>query len=591
MSRAAHTLVTLYLPPTVVPDLAFSEMRFLQNSKVSHNIAEAAAGEATGKQARRKRSKAHDEQERISAFFSGKRKPSKDKIRNAPRSGNCNDDLHEHGSERGNPEKSTPGLRSIQPPVDVLPQELPEKSYLTFGSRGKNSNSTMYFPWSQSASRRSSSARILGEATAVEMDDSIEVGLARGSRPIPMYAGLVAPKSSAESEQRTHRSAHVSSNHRSQQPLAEKEPPQQLRSADIVPSRKAEDVAHIDKKGRQMLSTCSPRRPSSPISRLLQACDTAFHGRSGSNKNRNDIAVAPANENGYYIEYSTGPTTERREQEESIHNHAIAKYHSSMGKIIGGNRQVNHYLINERGSAVPYHRHPTNHPGPTPCGEDSYERLQSCSGDQQTHANIYNYSEQHASGLQSYGDIRSHGDQTNTGYNYMHRQIIGDSYAPVGKRQHGQSDTLLRPVDASGYFNGTRCFDFDSHPVPAYEHEWPPSHIESENFDNRVHQGQHQSSHLIDPHGTLELEAMRHTEHDHAQEKEFPYDCFEGTDEYETGVIEGDSFVPGPLEGYLLRGHYMRATEPNRVWENNGGDVEGADGLGTIRFWRANKLY
>ncbi|KAI7217959.1 hypothetical protein KC333_g3886 [Hortaea werneckii] len=123
-----------------LPDLAFNEMRFLQQPK-DHQDAVSANQAAKGPA---KKGRKHAQDEEISAYFAAHRHDPDGNQHDPSRMGN------KRGRRKDSPTRTQ---QPSQPPV-----ELPEKPFLGFGSKGtqqdrrrKHDQSTSYYSWSESA--------------------------------------------------------------------------------------------------------------------------------------------------------------------------------------------------------------------------------------------------------------------------------------------------------------------------------------------------------------------------------------------------------------------------------------------------------
>jgi hypothetical protein len=144
-----------------VPDLVFSEMRFLQKQK---DAPEEQANPDTQRRRRRKNlSRAN--QEEISAYFTTTRLVLAEKESNIQSKVSSSRQAQTLIPERKNKQQKSASIDSDIPTI-----ELPEKPYLGFGSRGTRHESTPHLSWSSSI-RHSSESPVLRRALT-----TIEVG-------------------------------------------------------------------------------------------------------------------------------------------------------------------------------------------------------------------------------------------------------------------------------------------------------------------------------------------------------------------------------------------------------------------------------
>ncbi|KAK8181397.1 hypothetical protein BC567DRAFT_223056 [Phyllosticta citribraziliensis] len=126
----------------VVPDLVFSEMRFLQKQDDTRE-----KNQEETRNKRKRKDPTHVQGQEISAYFGAKRPPLADKDQNIQRKPSEHRSRSTSLRQRSHSRSST-RFESARPPI-----ELPDKPYLGFGSRGVDpvaSDPTHYIPWSES---------------------------------------------------------------------------------------------------------------------------------------------------------------------------------------------------------------------------------------------------------------------------------------------------------------------------------------------------------------------------------------------------------------------------------------------------------
>lgn len=161
----------------VVPDLVFSEMRFLQKP-------ESVSREEPGSKSKRKSKKKkprHTFEKEISRYFdAGEIRPhddERDQKRHTP----------SHDTAAAEVEKK--GLQSVSPVVS----DLLEKPFLGFGSRGTHPPTTSYYSWSESG--REGSARSKHFAPDLEL---LAAGQLQSSRPRKQRESILLDNYEAE---------------------------------------------------------------------------------------------------------------------------------------------------------------------------------------------------------------------------------------------------------------------------------------------------------------------------------------------------------------------------------------------------------
>lgn len=138
-----------YLILRPVPDLAFSEMRFLQKVKPQE---EQRDGEERTSADKRREKKDHKRRkvEEISSYFTGKPTPGKEKESHGRRSGS-EKRRHDHVQSGEHPRRASTSEHGRDRSCSVVPTiELPNKPFLGFGSRGSRPESHGSIPWSTS---------------------------------------------------------------------------------------------------------------------------------------------------------------------------------------------------------------------------------------------------------------------------------------------------------------------------------------------------------------------------------------------------------------------------------------------------------
>ena len=152
-----------------MPDLVFSEMRFLQN--VREPVTSDKTGLSVHEPTRSKRDRKRVQEEEISSYFTRKRPPLKQKSHNVcsrlnPAIRETRDPLQ---CEEQRYESERPD--SVKTTIELPPVELPYKPYLGFGGSGNrphNHGSASYLTWSESADSPSSPPFLRG-TTAIEI--------------------------------------------------------------------------------------------------------------------------------------------------------------------------------------------------------------------------------------------------------------------------------------------------------------------------------------------------------------------------------------------------------------------------------------
>ncbi|KAK8162759.1 hypothetical protein BKA80DRAFT_310244 [Phyllosticta citrichinensis] len=148
-----------------LPDLVFSEMRFLQKQD---DTRERTQEETRNKRKRKDPTRVQGQE--ISAYFGAKRPPLADKDQNVQRKPS------EHRSRstslcQRSPSRTSTRFESARPTI-----ELPDKPYLGFGSRGVDpiaSDPAYYIPWSESVRNASHQEYQLSEAPLLPIQPSL----------------------------------------------------------------------------------------------------------------------------------------------------------------------------------------------------------------------------------------------------------------------------------------------------------------------------------------------------------------------------------------------------------------------------------
>jgi hypothetical protein len=155
LQRAADT--------SVVPDLVFSEMKFLQKEKPLPDP----ESQQSAPKKKRKKDHAHDKEGEISAFFTSVRPALAEKDGNAPTQKVRTDG---GGATVTDHREREPSAKSS----GVVPTtELPVKgSYLGFGSRGPRHESTSYVSWSESVHVPDTAFQQPKSLTSIDQDQS-----------------------------------------------------------------------------------------------------------------------------------------------------------------------------------------------------------------------------------------------------------------------------------------------------------------------------------------------------------------------------------------------------------------------------------
>ena len=166
-----------------MPDLVFSEMRFLQGRKDA--LEEQANPDTQRKRRRKDLTRAN--QEEISAYFTTTRPVLAEKENNIQSKVSSSRQAQTLIPERKNKQQKSASIDSAIPSI-----ELPEKSYLGIGSRGTRHGSTPLLSWSSSI-RHSSGTPVLRQAlTTIEVGQLETVQARRHGTNIDIHRPLSA---------------------------------------------------------------------------------------------------------------------------------------------------------------------------------------------------------------------------------------------------------------------------------------------------------------------------------------------------------------------------------------------------------------
>jgi hypothetical protein len=155
LQRAADT--------SVVPDLVFSEMKFLQKEKPLPDP----EPQQSAPKKKRKKDHAHNKEGEISAFFTSVRPALAEKDGNFPTHKVQTDGCG--ATVTGHREREPSAKSSVVVPTTELPVKGP---YLGFGSRGRRHESTSYVSWSESVHAPDTAFQYPKSLTAIDQDQN-----------------------------------------------------------------------------------------------------------------------------------------------------------------------------------------------------------------------------------------------------------------------------------------------------------------------------------------------------------------------------------------------------------------------------------
>lgn len=148
----------------VVPDLVFSEMRFLQRKKAPNDIEDSNRRSNTDG----KRRNSQSCKQEVSAYFN---RPDLVGRKTSDGSHTVTSQIDEEASSKpGRRRKYTPPSAFVKPTVEKLSVDLPNRPFLGFGNKGARYRSATPLSWSNSGRDRSSAVPFCRDSTVLDIN-------------------------------------------------------------------------------------------------------------------------------------------------------------------------------------------------------------------------------------------------------------------------------------------------------------------------------------------------------------------------------------------------------------------------------------